>query len=590
MKSKDLFLGLIGSFFITTTILAQVPTSGLVASYSFTGNANDKSINGNGVVYGALATADRFGNPNAAYSFNGTNAYIEIPINALLNNEYSYSIWVNPTSIPGSGLYTYPFAIGNSAGQNVSLTNNSMNGWSGGASNIGTPTLSLVATGILPNLNEWVHLVYMRDSSSIRLYVNGILNQNIVSYGNYNTSTGGNKPDYGSSPSALIGNRDHLSQFFFNGKIDDINIYNRTLTNCEINTLYTNKSLEVKTLSTNESSLNTCDGYLEAVAKGIAPYTYHWNDNTINSQYRNNMCGGNYSVTVTDSVGCSVMAQAHIGKNNVPSTNLNPLTISVSSTNASNSALCNGYATATVSGGTPPYNIYFAGSTVNDSVDFLNNLCSGFYTVNASDAKSNTTSFTFVIGSPVTTYPFVNPVYKDSTAKDTLVTNAIPNCSINYNAIDSIGIFNYGFIGLDSVNIAWKIYQGNTFKTQNAKYEYFLPGLYTFVLDLFCTNRASGSAKGIDKLYINKSLTDIETHETSYISIYPNPSNGTFTIRSANEGIYSIINEMGQTIQVFKLNSTNKYSVNIENLSNGIYFVVGFNDNQTTHQKVVVLK
>ena len=51
-----------------------VIANGLVAAYEFTGNANDVSGNGNnGVVNGATLTADRFGNPNSAYSFDGVD-------------------------------------------------------------------------------------------------------------------------------------------------------------------------------------------------------------------------------------------------------------------------------------------------------------------------------------------------------------------------------------------------------------------------------------------------------------------------------------------------------------------------------------
>ena len=49
-------------------------TQGLVAAYEFTGNADDVSGNGNdGVVHGSTLTADRFGNANSAYSFDGSN-------------------------------------------------------------------------------------------------------------------------------------------------------------------------------------------------------------------------------------------------------------------------------------------------------------------------------------------------------------------------------------------------------------------------------------------------------------------------------------------------------------------------------------
>ena len=55
-----------------------IPTNGLVAWYPFNGNANDSSGNGNnGTVHNATLSADRFNNPNSAYSFNGSSSYIK---------------------------------------------------------------------------------------------------------------------------------------------------------------------------------------------------------------------------------------------------------------------------------------------------------------------------------------------------------------------------------------------------------------------------------------------------------------------------------------------------------------------------------
>jgi uncharacterized protein YbcV (DUF1398 family) len=76
----------------------------------------------------------------------------------------------------------------------------------------------------------------------------------------------------------------------------------------------------------------------------------------------------------------------------------------------------------------------------------------------------------------------------------------------------------------------------------------------------------------------------------SQLAIYPNPSNGVFFIESFNDGVYTIVNELGQTIRSFELNAASKYTLNIENLDNGIYFIVGFNNNKITSQKIVVAK
>uniref|UniRef100_UPI003565E27C LamG-like jellyroll fold domain-containing protein n=1 Tax=Mariniflexile sp. TaxID=1979402 RepID=UPI003565E27C len=71
-----------------------------IAYYPFNGNANDESGNNlHGTVSGATLTTDRFGNPDSAYNFNGSDV-ITIANDNLLNfeNEVSFSVWIKPDS------------------------------------------------------------------------------------------------------------------------------------------------------------------------------------------------------------------------------------------------------------------------------------------------------------------------------------------------------------------------------------------------------------------------------------------------------------------------------------------------------------
>ena len=78
---KVMFTAFAVGLSMTASVMAQVPsyvpTNGLVGWWPFNGNANDESGNGNnGTVNGATLTADRFGNANSAYSFDGVDDYI----------------------------------------------------------------------------------------------------------------------------------------------------------------------------------------------------------------------------------------------------------------------------------------------------------------------------------------------------------------------------------------------------------------------------------------------------------------------------------------------------------------------------------
>ena len=91
---------------ISNAAIAQVNlTLGLRAYYPFTGNANDISGNNNNPSFNnATLTADRFGNTNSAYQFNGIDNYIRIPNSPSINptTQISVCAWVKVSSFyPG---------------------------------------------------------------------------------------------------------------------------------------------------------------------------------------------------------------------------------------------------------------------------------------------------------------------------------------------------------------------------------------------------------------------------------------------------------------------------------------------------------
>ena len=203
--------------------------SGLIAYYPFNGNANDKSINGNhGIVSGATLTSDRFGNINSAYSFNGTNQYIQCPNQSYLNigsGDMSISMWVYLNNN-----FTNRFFLGKSDGQfnqNKWIVYYSYNptqfsfhqNTSTGASTFSAPA------NWLTDSNSWHHLVITKSSSTYTTYIDGI------------------KASQSSGPIAIpatstaltIGMVENVG--WMSGKLDDIRVYNRALSADEVNVL-----------------------------------------------------------------------------------------------------------------------------------------------------------------------------------------------------------------------------------------------------------------------------------------------------------------------------------------------------------------
>lgn len=231
-------------------IPSYVPTNGLVGYWPFNGNANDVSGNGNnGTVNGATLTADRNGNANNAYSFNGLNNYIQLPFLTAINNasKLTLSFWLNtnlafpnsPFTVKSGAIFAH--WIDNSApsgpiGLQYSITASGQTGPAviGG---IGSGSIS----SIIPN--TWSNIVFIFDGSQpsdkkLQLYVNGVFVEYIIQSPTLTITNLGslaNRSVIGANVGPYNGSPVYN---FFNGKLDDIAIYNRALSQSEITGLY----------------------------------------------------------------------------------------------------------------------------------------------------------------------------------------------------------------------------------------------------------------------------------------------------------------------------------------------------------------
>jgi hypothetical protein len=206
---------------------------GLVAYYPFNGNANDESGNGNnGVVMGAKLSSDRFGNPNSAYYFNGTDNQIIVPNSSSLQitGPITLSAWFNTTNNSSNIMgilskvetseimHSYKIEIYNSKAL-VDLLYDHKAG-------IG----SLVETVNTLTDGQWHHMLAEYDGSFVKLFIDGKLDA-VTPYtagmqiNNENLYIGWDQNSY-------LGDR------HFEGFIDDIRIYNRALSEQEMQLLY----------------------------------------------------------------------------------------------------------------------------------------------------------------------------------------------------------------------------------------------------------------------------------------------------------------------------------------------------------------
>ncbi len=225
MKTKLLFILMSLGMVLPLTaqnIPSYVPTNGLVGWWPFNGNANDESGNGNhGTVNGATLTNDRNGNANSAYSFDGISNYISLISNFDLSNR-TISVWFKKKSQDNSLR---------------EILNNDYDGLKNGHTIIGFMSstdlnLQSGSNGIRINKidpENWNFVLITRDNLLTKYFLNGEL---IYQENNDNI-----KSSNSLSQKLRIG-VSRNDEFFFNGIIDDIGIYNRALSQEEINKLY----------------------------------------------------------------------------------------------------------------------------------------------------------------------------------------------------------------------------------------------------------------------------------------------------------------------------------------------------------------
>ena len=249
---------------VTSIYLSAVSTTNLIASYDFSGNALDKSGNGNtGTLQGTpLGTADRYSIANNAYSFNGTTQYISTTTGYINPSVFTISAWFKTNTTNGGVILSFgdsKTGVSTNKDRAIYMSDNGNINFVVNNGSVRTITSTLAY-----NDNTWHHVVASLSGSGMRLYVDGGLtnsNASITSAQNY---TGWWKVGL-EDRSAWAG----ATNNFFTGNIDDVSIYNALLTNGEVSLLFTSPN----GVTDNDP---LCGNALNLTAASITGATYAW--------------------------------------------------------------------------------------------------------------------------------------------------------------------------------------------------------------------------------------------------------------------------------------------------------------------------
>ena len=222
-------------YMITPVLPSYVPTTGLVGYWPFSGNANDASGNGYNLTnYNVTYDIDKSQNTNACAYFSGNASYLksQTAFSQITSSpKQSYSFWFK--NVQSNWRYIVNYA--SSATTRISIVPNTLastksigligengcyncNGSSGSAT-INTPGLDI----------GWHHVVVSVDINNYSVYYDGSLLTT-------QTHSGFNCVD--SAFRFVLGNDVVCSPEYYNMYLDDIGVWNRSLTQSEVTALY----------------------------------------------------------------------------------------------------------------------------------------------------------------------------------------------------------------------------------------------------------------------------------------------------------------------------------------------------------------
>ena len=209
-------------FVFTFTARGQ---SGLVAGFHFNEGSGsttaDTTANGHvGTLSGATWTAA--GKYGGALVFNGSSDWVTVPDAPSLDltNGATVMAWVYPTALGNYRTIAMKETVGGAAYYIYSGPSDTAMGGGGFAG-----SYSEIAGGAVLPLNTWTHIAMTYNGTTIRVYRNGVQAATLNKTGVFDTSA---------SPLRIGGNLTWGE--WWQGRIDEVRIYNRPLTVTEVNT------------------------------------------------------------------------------------------------------------------------------------------------------------------------------------------------------------------------------------------------------------------------------------------------------------------------------------------------------------------
>ena len=336
-------------------------------------------------------------------------------------------------------------------------------------------------------------------------------------------------------------------------------------------------------ITQNTSGPAACDGTATIDSALVATNEVWMGLGTILQQGGNSisgLCAGTYSVTFTNSGGNTSTFTFTIGSGNFdPCLNF---ATSATSTDASNSFLCDGTMTVTATGGSAPYSYTWSNAVTTGPT--LTDLCIGTYTVCVTDANGCISCSDAVVAdasAPIDSIlVFSNNSFPNGTIADSLYTTIITDCGFTYADADSAAITNYSVYTTDSLAVTWTIWgNGGTELAEYTVY-YFLSNpvanaIYGATLILFCPQKSNGVNTIVINDQVQYNYAGINDLNTAGLVVV-NPFGATLNVSFGQElnGTATLVDMAGRIVKTATLENSVSVSMNTEAVLSGTYFLV----------------
>ncbi len=416
-------------------------------------------------------------------------------------------------------------------------------------------------------------------------------------------------------------NRSNLNQGFYSVTISDENSCS-LIESFEI----AQNSISFSPSIDNISCYGKNDGRIDLGLNGsTSSYTIKWNYNNFKTPIIEHLPAGNYSVTITNIMGCSSMESFTISQ---------PNQIIVTPNVVDN--LCademKGHIELSILGGTSPYEFDWSNDKKTPKIS---NLSSGKYYVTVTDDHQCSLTRNYFVKEPTKlkilgTENDIKCAGENTGSIVIIVSGGIPDYDITLNGNTSTtGLINellageYVVVAKDQNNCeqtkTYIVNEPNPLKldvdvqhptignndgfikvtpsggtpdysivwddgTLGPIHNNFGKGIYNVMV-----SDANGCQKDTTITLMEVAVNDIQNSDL--INIYPNPTSGDFIIESMGDKIQSVVifNALGEQI-IINNNISSKINVNLSNYSNGIYYLLVYTLNETYSEKVVLTK